>query len=276
MTRTGKTSMRLLCLVLSLVCLLSAVQPVLAAEAQTADDRAYTYTTAVHSYASFSSAVIGRMENGTTVTILDETRNFYKIDCYDMTGYVAKYQVALRKDGTHYISCYLPSAETQILYYENMTNALGLRHSILSLGMRYLGTPYVYGGMSPWGFDCSGFTKYIYAMHDLNLTRRASTQLSDGIVVSRDSLQVGDLIFLKYAYESCEASHVGIYAGNNMVLHASSSRGISLDSMDSSFIASNYLCARRVVNTAAASVEAAPAAPSVMSRTRSIGLRTMD
>lgn len=276
MTGTGKTSMRLLCLVLSLVCLLCAAPCVQAAELDIADDRAYTYTTAVHSYASFSSTVIGRMENGTTVTILDETREFYKIDCYDMVGYVAKYQIALRRDGTHYISCFLPSAETQVLYYDTMADAMVLRHSLVSFGRRYLGVPYAYGGMSPWGFDCSGFTKYVYANHDITLTRRASTQLGDGLVVSRENLQVGDLIFLKYAYESCEASHVGIYAGNNMVLHASSSRGISLDSLDSAFFASNYLCARRVINTEAVTAETAPAATSIMSRTRTVGLRSMN
>lgn len=276
MTGTGKTSMRLLCLVLSVVCLLSAVPTVQAAELDIADDRAYTYTTAVHSYASFSSTVIGQMENGTSVTILDQTREFYKIDCYDMVGYVAKYQVALRKDGTHYISCYLPSNETQVLYYNTIADAMALRHSLLALGKRFMGVPYVYGGMSPRGFDCSGFTKYIYGKHDLPLTRRASTQLGDGVVVSRENLQVGDLIFLKYAYESCEASHVGIYAGNNMVLHASSSRGISLASLDSSFFASNYLCARRVINTEAATAETVPAAPSVMSRTRTVGLRSIN
>lgn len=276
MTGTGKTSMRLLCLVLSMVCLLCAVTPVLAAEADPADEREFTYTTAIHSYASFSSTVIGRMENGTTVTILDETRDFYKIDLYDMVGYVAKYQVAMRTDGTLYINCYLASDETQVLYYDTMADAMALRHSLLSLGKRYIGVPYVYGGMSPWGFDCSGFTKYVYGKHDLTLTRRASTQLGDGLVVSRENLQVGDLIFLKYAYESCEASHVGIYAGNNMVLHASSSRGISLASLDGSFFASNYLCARRIVNTEAATAEAAPIVPSVMGRARTIGLRTIN
>lgn len=276
MTGIGKTSMRLLCLVLSLVCLLSAVPTAQAAETELADDRAFTYTAAIHSYASFHAPVIGQMENGTTVTILDETREFYKIDCYDMTGYVAKHQVALRIDGTLYINCVRSSDETQILYYDTMVDAMALRHSLLALGKRYIGVPYVYGGMSPYGFDCSGFTKYIYGKHDITLTRRASTQLGDGLIVSRDSLQVGDLIFLKYAYESCEASHVGIYAGNNMVLHASSSRGISLASLDSNFFASNYLCARRIVNTEVATAEAVSAASSIMSRSRTIGLRTIN
>ena len=230
----------------------------------------------VHRTASYGSTVIGNLENGTKVTVLGTKGSFYKIDCYDMTGYIAKHQVALRLDGTLYIRCVPSSAETQVLYYRTMAEAMSLRHSLAALGKRYLGVPYVYGGMSPWGFDCSGYTKYIYDMHGISLTRRASTQLGDGLVVSRESLQVGDLIFLKYAYESCEASHVGIYAGNNKVLHASSSRGIVLDSMDSSFISSNYLCARRIVCTEAVTVEVATAAPSILSRTRTMGLRTID
>lgn len=277
MTRSGKTPMRLLCLVLTLLCLLNLAQPMQAAAADPALAEApeQLRTTAVHRYGSYSSSVIGRMEDGTAVTVRKETNGFYQIDCYDMTGYIAKSQVAKAEDGTYYISCDPTSSETKLLDALEVGEAISLRHSILALGKRYIGVSYVYGGMSPRGFDCSGFTKYVYGKLGMTLTRRASTQLADGIVVSKDSLQVGDLIFLRYSYDRYPASHVGIYAGGGKVLHASSSRGIVLDDLDGIFFSQNYLCARRIINTAAADIEADTALSVSLERTRTPGLRSI-
>ena len=268
MTGFGKTAKHLVCLVLMLACVISLGLPVFALE----DDRVYTYTTAVHNGSSFSARVIGRMEDGTQISVVGQTEKFYKIDCGSFYGYVAKYQVVQEAQGRFVIACDIQAADTQILYHETMTDAITLRHSIMALGSSYRGVPYSYGGMSPRGFDCSGFVKYIYARHGIDLTRTASSQLGDGIIVSKDALQVGDLIFLRYAGEWAPASHVGIYAGNNKILHASSSRGVVLEDMDSSFISANYYCARRVINTAAAQIEAVPTV-SALRTTRSAAMR---
>jgi len=278
MTRSGKCAMRLLSLVLCLVSVFALAQPALAASGETEiDAQTQTYTTAVHNYASFSSTVIGRMEDGTTVTILDTTKHFFKIDCYDTVGYVAKGQVSTRLDGSCYIKCDPKSAETEVMTYQTLGQAITLRSTMLNLAERYQGVPYVYGGMSPWGFDCSGFTKYVYREIGFDLTRRASTQLGDGIIVSKENLQVGDLIFLRYPGEPCEASHVGFYVGDGMVVHASSSRGISYAALDGYFFATNFLCARRVINTAAATApEAVPVSSAATGLCRMAGMRSID
>ena len=251
MTGFGKMARRFTCLLVALVCLASVGLPALAQE----DIRAHTYTTAVYNGSAFSARVIGRLEDGTQISVVGHTQKFYKIDCDGSYGYVAKYQVGQAHDGSYYISCNPDAADTQILYYETLGDALALRHSVLEFGSRFKGVPYVYGGMSPRGFDCSGFVKYIYAKHGYDLTRTASSQLGDGIIVSKEALQVGDLIFLRYAGEWAPASHVGIYAGNNMILHASSSKGVRLSDLDSDYYARNYYCARRIVHTAAAQID---------------------
>lgn len=210
-------------------------------------ERAFVYATVVYEYNSVSSAVIGQLEDGTCVQVLDEGKTLYKIDCYDMVGYVVKEQLELRDDGNYYVDCREESDQTVVLYYHTADEALQLRHKLVALGKTYMGVPYRLGGMSPRAFDCSGFTKYIYNKFGIELSRRASTQLADGIIVSKQSLQVGDLIFLKYPNESYQASHVGVYVGNNQILHASSSRGIALNDLDSDYYTQHFLCVRRII-----------------------------
>ncbi|MEG0308891.1 MAG: NlpC/P60 family protein [Clostridium sp.] len=93
----------------------------------------------------------------------------------------------------------------------------GSSSSIVSYAMNFLGVPYQWGGNGPNTFDCSGFTKYVYAGCGISLSRTAQDQMNGGSPVSRDQLQRGDLVFFGsggYAY------HVGIYVGNNSYIHA--------------------------------------------------------
>lgn len=84
---------------------------------------------------------------------------------------------------------------------------------IVETALQYLGTPYVWGGTSPWGFDCSGLMQYVYAQHGIYLSRTTYTQIYDGVQVSASNLQPGDLIFPN-------ADHVGMYIGNGQMIHA--------------------------------------------------------
>lgn len=248
MNRSLNLGMRMICLVLCLVCLLSVVRPVAAEEtAPEEQTAAQTMTTVVHLRASASATLIGQMENGTAVTVLKEQKNFYKVDCYDMVGYIAKSQIVHSEDGKYYVNCDPESSETRWLTYTDHAEALTLRHSLMALADKQIGSRYVTGGTRPGRFDCSGLMYYIYGQHGIQLHRTAAQQMQDGIVVPREGLQVGDLIFFYEPGRTYPASHVGIYAGNNQMIH-SGSKGVVLSDLDVDYYVDYYLCARRIVN----------------------------
>jgi len=84
--------------------------------------------------------------------------------------------------------------------------------AIIEVAGRYVGVPYVWGGTTPDGFDCSGFTSYVYAQVGITIPRTSGDQQAAGTVVSRDEAQPGDLIF--------SPGHIGIYAGDNTQIDA--------------------------------------------------------
>jgi cell wall-associated NlpC family hydrolase len=123
----------------------------------------------------------------------------------------------------------------------SVSSARGILQTALSLR----GVPYSFGGTSPGGFDCSGFTRYVYSSYGINLPRGADEQFNVGRSVSYSRLQPGDLVFFSTYAEG--ASHVGIYLGNGQFISATSSRGIAVASLDSSYWGPRYLGARRVM-----------------------------
>ncbi|MGI6119394.1 MAG: NlpC/P60 family protein [Desulfosporosinus sp.] len=120
----------------------------------------------------------------------------------------------------------------------------GGAQQILNFAAQFLGTPYVWGGTTPSGFDCSGFVQYVYRNNGISLSRTSEQQFKNGVSVSRSELRPGDLVFF-HTYSS-GASHVGIYVGNNTMIH-SSSGGVTYDDMTNSYYAVRYLGARRVL-----------------------------
>lgn len=116
--------------------------------------------------------------------------------------------------------------------------------SIVSRALSLQGTPYVFGGTTRSGFDCSGFTKYVYASSGISLPRTSYAQFASGAAVGKNDLTPGDLVF--FSTYSSGASHVGIYIGGGRFVHASNpSSGIKVSSLSDSFYSSRYLGARR-------------------------------
>ena len=117
--------------------------------------------------------------------------------------------------------------------------------SIVGTAQNYLGVPYVWGGTSPSGFDCSGFTQYVFRQCGYSINRTAAAQYSNGSYVSYDSLQAGDLVFFANTYSASGITHVGIYIGGGEFIHAANG-GVKISSLSESYYSSRYYGARRI------------------------------
>lgn len=116
---------------------------------------------------------------------------------------------------------------------------------VVQSSLAYVGVPYVFGGTTPSGFDCSGYVRYVFANAGIYLPRTADAQYEVGTPVAYDELIPGDLVF--FSIEGYGVSHVGIYLGNDRFINASSSRGVVVDSLSSAYWSIYYVGARRVM-----------------------------
>lgn len=114
--------------------------------------------------------------------------------------------------------------------------------SVVAYAQQFLGCKYVYGGTTTSGFDCSGFTQFVYKHFGINLNRTAAAQYSNGTAVT--NLQAGDLVM----FGKSGINHVGIYIGGNTFIHAANpSRGVTTDTLASGYYKTNYVGARRIL-----------------------------
>lgn len=138
-----------------------------------------------------------------------------------------------------------------------MNRASSIAISLTRSAMRFIGVPYVFGGTSTYGFDCSGYVQHVFAMLGVRLPRTADAQYYAGHS-TRGQIVAGDLVFFQTYLPG--PSHVGIYLGNGKFVHASSSHGVTVSRLSDSYWAARYLGAKRYVATAhtkVASLEAA-------------------
>ena len=182
----------------------------------------------MRSGASTSFDSLSSIPSGTVLELEGVYEGWYKVTYAGKTGYVSSDYITITTE---------PATSS--------SSALG--EQVVALAEQYLGTPYVLGGNGPSSFDCSGFTMYIYAQFGYSLNRTATDQLQNGVSVSRDELQPGDLVFFKYN-TSKPVSHVGIYIGNGEFIHASTNRYVvQIDQMNTGHYANVYVYARRIL-----------------------------
>ena len=219
-----------------------------------------TRMTSVVRYSGYSgSTVIGCIEDGACINVLGTKGNFYKIDCYEMKGYIAKSQVEVRADGNYYVKCNAESGESRRLPTVSAADLLTLRANLEKAGRSMLGVPYLWGGTSRRGIDCSGFTQYSYRKIGYTLNRTAVSQLENGIVVAKADMQPGDLVFFKNTTNNGRiATHVGIYLGDGKMIHSGASKGVVVVSLDQDYWVKHFLCARRVLLPAAVTPSLTP------------------
>ena len=180
--------------------------------------------------AGTSYDTVASIPGGTVLELEGVDNGWYKGTYSGKTGYVSSDYITITTE---------PDAT------ETASSDLGAQ--IVAYAEEYLGTPYVLGGNGPNQFDCSGFTKYVYSHFGYTLNRTATDQLQNGVSVSKDELQPGDLVFFKYR-TSKPVSHVGIYIGNGEFIHASTNRYVvQIDQMESGHYANVYVYARRII-----------------------------
>jgi cell wall-associated NlpC family hydrolase len=119
-------------------------------------------------------------------------------------------------------------------------------HPVARMATRYVGTPYVWGGASPSGFDCSGFVKYVYAKLGVVLPRTVRDQYAIGTAVSRDRLRAGDIVFFD------RLRHNGVYLGDGRLIHASTMDGaVRIAKLNEGWFKKRWVGARRLQPAAA-------------------------
>ena len=161
---------------------------------------------------------------GKVVEIKGESNGWYQID----SGYI--------------------SAEYVVIVDAAEAAKSGKGQEIADFAKSFVGSRYVYGGSSPKGFDCSGFTTYVYKHFGYSINRTASGQMDNGTAVSMSELQPGDLVFFKKSGSgSKRASHVGIYIGGNQFVHASTAKvGVIISNMSDAYYTSGFVGGRRM------------------------------
>lgn len=118
--------------------------------------------------------------------------------------------------------------------------------ALIATGKQFMGVPYVWGGESPAGFDCSGFTQYVMKQNGITIPRTAAEQFNTGTPVEKSNLAVGDLVF--FTTYKPGASHVGFYMGNDQFLHASSANSqVTISSLSEAYYTEKYIGARRYI-----------------------------
>lgn len=129
--------------------------------------------------------------------------------------------------------------------FNNMSSrgATPMGLAIIKSAFRYMGVPYVFGGTTPNGFDCSGFVQYVFRENGVNTPRMAHHQFYAGTPITKDQLRPGDLVFFETYTKGI--SHVGIYIGNGNFIHASSKGAVRVDDLNAEYYTNRYRGAAR-------------------------------
>lgn len=219
--------------------------------------------------ASTSSGIVTSLTQNTPVQVISEENGWSKVKVSGKEGYISSALLSAQKKETTSRSMETTRKETTNnqptkTKTENETKATttsvakttqttqttkapatsGKGASVVAEANKYVGCKYRYGGTTPSGFDCSGFTSYVYKKFGVNLNRTAAGQYSNGVSVTKSQLQPGDLVM----FGKSGISHVAIYAGGGRIVHAATSKtGVRTDSLNSGYYSKNYVGARRIL-----------------------------
>jgi len=136
-------------------------------------------------------------------------------------------------------------SETQEALNKALSSSQQNTNQLISAAKEFLGVPYIWGGTTPAGFDCSGFTSYVFSRQGITLPRLSLDQYGVGTPVNFNNLIPGDLVFFNLS-SGKKVSHVGIYIGDGEFISATSSKGIAIYNF-TPYWSNSYVGARRVI-----------------------------
>ena len=205
--------------------------------------------------ASKDSSTVKSISKNTAVTVVGTEGTWSKVEVDGKTGYILSELLSSDKvKETTNTDANTTKDKNTTSTKNNVTNRgeevdrsqSANSGNVVSYASSFLGTRYILGGASPSGFDCSGFTMYVYGKYGVNLAHSARAQASVGAAVDRANLQAGDLVLFKGATGN-SIGHVGIYIGGNNFIHASNpSDGVKITSMSTNYYQTRYVTSRRV------------------------------
>lgn len=182
-----------------------------------------------------SSSIITSMKNGSAVTGLGVHKGWFKVSYNGTIGFMHP----------DYIKFGLTSSASNGSSSAVATSSS--RQAILNYAAKFLGTPYVYGGSTPSGFDCSGFTSYVFNNNSFSIPRVAQSQFDATARVSMSDLLPGDLVF--FGGSTSSISHVGIYTGNSQFIHSPHTGDVVKYDSLSGYYATRFQGGGRVINS---------------------------
>lgn len=217
-------------------------------------------TVNVRQEANTSSTIVTTASLNTEVQVYSEEGGWSRVKVNNVEGYIAtsllsdsrqetsRSQTTSRKTSSTKSTKKTTTSQSKTQNTTTETTSVPSSSNgsaIVATAKKYLGYKYVYGGSSPsTGFDCSGFTSYVFKQHGITLNRTSSAQYSNGVAVSRSNLQPGDLVM----FGKSKITHVAIYIGGGQIIHASTpSTGVRIDSLSTGYYNNNYYGARRVL-----------------------------
>lgn len=210
-----------------------------------------TETANLRKTASTTSEVVTTLSLNSAVNVISEENGWSKVKVGDKEGYISSSLLSDKRQETSRSMTKFREKEktdeesnkTENTNTSNVASS-GNGSSVVATANQYIGSRYVYGGTTPSGFDCSGFTSYVYKKYGVSLSRTAAGQYSNGVAVSKGELQPGDLVM----FGKSGINHVGIYIGGGKMIHAANpSRGVTTDTINSGYYGTNYVGARRIL-----------------------------
>ncbi len=186
-----------------------------------------------------SSSVIASLKNGHKVSVIGVSGGWYKVTVNGKTGYISPDYLTINGGAASNQSSAVGSV------VDTTSSTQGIRQDILDFAAQFLGTPYVYGGSTPSGFDCSGFTSYVYKNMGISIARTSSDQRATTTNISMDELLPGDLVFFG---SNNVVSHVGIYVGDGNFIHSPHTGSVvKYDTLASGNYNRRFICGGRVL-----------------------------